>query len=264
MFKAILENRGVISIAGSDASVFLQGLISNDIYKSGTEHLLYAFFLSPQGRFLCDFFIHKQEGVYLLDAPKSQILDVVKKFNMYKLRSDVQILDVSDKYKVLITSKKTDGAFADPRLQALGFRAVVQTEISEVGSLSDYEKIRIDNLIPDADKDFIINKSFPHEFDSNRLNAIDYNKGCYVGQELTARTNYRGVVRKGLVVFESEVPINKESEISSDGKKIGIILGMEGNLGLCLVNIEEMARVLRDRGEFFVESNKIILRHAKL
>ncbi len=245
---SILKNRGVIKISGKDAKPFLQGLITNDINNIGEDKFLYAMMLSPQGRFLYDFFIIKQGDDILLDCPKISMGEITKKFQMYKLRSEVEIMETDLLVYASLTPKV--GFFPDPRNFKMGYRSVSMHEGH--GDFIEYEKLRIENVIPDADKDFIFNRSLPLEYGANQLNAIDYKKGCYVGQEVTARTNYRATIRKKLYKFTAVESLPKEEEIKVGEYKIGIILGMEGGEGLCLLNVEEYEKFAADKAEFYV------------
>jgi folate-binding protein YgfZ len=253
--QSVLSNRGVLKIVGKDAESFLQGLITNDVRKASKDSLLYSMMLNPQGRFLYDFFILKIDDGFLLDCPKNYLQEIIKKLKMYKLRSEVEILETA--YSVLISDVLQDGFFIDPRSSNMGWRTISDSVVDS--NVRDYEITRIKNLVPDAEKDFIYNKSFPLEYGANNLNAIDYKKGCYVGQEVTARTNYRGVVRKKLFSFESDVVIDKESEIKVGDNKIGIVLGMFENLGLCLLNTEEYEKFSLAKSDFLVGDNKITI-----
>jgi folate-binding protein YgfZ len=253
--QSVLSNRGVIKIIGKDVEIFLQGLITNDIRKASKDSFLYSMMLNPQGRFLYDFFILKINDGFLLDCPQNYLQEIIKKFQMYKLRSEVDIFETG--YSVSASDVVLDGFFIDPRNSNMGYRTIA--EVFRDTDSREYEIKRIKNLVPDADKDFIYNKSFPLEYGANNLNAIDYKKGCYVGQEVTARTNYRGVVRKKLFSFESDIVIDKESEIKVGDNKIGIVLGMFENLGLCLLNIEEYEKFSISKSDFLVGDYKVTI-----
>jgi folate-binding protein YgfZ len=244
MHDFVLVNRGVIKVSGSDARSFLQGLITNDIAKATEDSLMYAMLLSPQGRFLTDFFILKDNDSYFLDVALFNLQDTLKRLTNYVLRSKVEITDLSGKYQVIASFVKLDDTwFVDPRNKAMGFRKFSDESIKvNASSFIEYEKYRIKLKIPDAGEDFIFDKSFPLEYGAIELNAIDFLKGCYVGQEVTARTYHRGVVRKGLMNFEiaqADVLLSKGTEITADGQKIGIVLGINNQCGLALVNTED-------------------------
>ncbi len=254
-----LSNRSVIKIIGNDASTFLQGLISNDINKCSNDSLLYSMLLSPQGRFLYDFFILKIEGGFLLDCPKKYLLEVISKLSLYKLRQEIDIINLSQTHKIFACDKQLEGFLIDPRCGEMGYRIISSNDFSSDTKVAEYEELRIKKLIPDAEKDFFYNKSFPLEYGANNLNAIDYKKGCYVGQEVTARTNYRGVVRKKLYRFEAKTGVKSGSEIHASGEKIGVVLGMEGNFGLCLLNIEDYEKHVNANSKFYSDATEIVI-----
>lgn len=228
----LLENRIVLNISGEDRIAFLQGLLTTDVTKAKPDALLYGLMLNPQGRFLYDFFIQDGGDKLLLDIPKSEKDEVIKKFNMYKLRSKVEI-DLSP-LKVYASLKPHQGFIPDPRKPNMGFRAMLgNAPVTE--PFNTYEEHRIKNRVPDAEQDFFKDKSFPLEYGMETLNAIDFEKGCYVGQEVTARTHHRGVVRKGLYQYIGSL-FEKGAEVSANNNKIGIILGR----GLCLLSLEDL------------------------
>ena len=238
----IIQNRSIISISGEDTKIFLQGLITNDINKVSEKQAIYALMLSPQGRFSYDFFIIKSGDKFLLDCSCEQVDEIIKKFSFYKLRSKIEIKIEEDLVVVadndcssnpIFNQEIADEVliFADPRNSELGFRIFAKKTVIEKSMKADetnsakYNLHRLKLKIPD-DSDLTFEKSFPLEFGFDNLNAIDYQKGCYVGQETTARMHYKGVIRKQIFlveVFDCN-EIAKSTEIEADGKKIGEIL----------------------------------------
>lgn len=228
-----LQDRGIISIDGEDASSFLQSLISNDINKASPERLFYALLLTPQGKILYDFFITMQSNSYLLDVPKSHLTEIITKLTFYKLRAKVNIQPHD---KILVYASQDEG-FVDPRHPQLGKRLITE-KIHQAGDASAYHQNRIQHLVPDFNTDLLPDTFFPLDLNLDQYNAIDYNKGCYVGQEVTARMHYRGVKRKKiyLVKLLEKVPNTFQgAAIEQDGKKIGIMLGIVGQEGLALL-----------------------------
>ncbi|MDX2083350.1 MAG: folate-binding protein, partial [Rickettsiales bacterium] len=171
----LLENRSVIEVAGDDRVSFLQGLLTNDINKASPSNLLYALMLTPQGRFLYDFFILEQDSKILLDAPKEYIDEIIKKFSIYKLRSNVTF-SISKK-NVYATFDYNENFLPDPRSEKMGYRIISNHAFESLEDFNLYEDIRIKNKIPDAVKDFIKDKSFPLEYGTDKMHAIDFNKG---------------------------------------------------------------------------------------
>jgi len=206
-----LNHRSIIEISGTDRYDFLQGLTTNDIVKS-RDSLIYSAMLSPKGRFLFDFFIFEFNQILILDCPKSRSEEILKKLNFYKLRKNVDI-KINEKWLILQNINDTDYqkslsnhqyfSFRDPRSSKLGDRIYLTNE--EKNKFLSYEKntnyyhyLRIINKITEGEFDLTYDKSIIAEFNFDNLNAIDYKKGCYVGQELTARTHYLGTIRKKL------------------------------------------------------------------
>lgn len=224
----ILSNRSIISISGIDRKEFLQGLITNDINKVSENQAIYTFHLNPQGRFLYDFFIIENGEKLLLDVLKEKEDDILKKFSFYKLRSKVEIAKEPD-LVVAAASDKTNFTnekvvFLDPRTEKMGYRSFCTFQESVGDNQSEYNLKRINLLLPDA-SDLTADKSFPLEFGFENFNAIDYKKGCYIGQETTARMHYKSVIRKKIFLISwQEKPITKGEKIISDEKEIGEIL----------------------------------------
>lgn len=239
----ILSNRSIISISGEDRKEFLQGLITNDINKVSENQAIYTFHLNPQGRFLYDFFIIENGGKLLLDVQKEKEDEILKKFSFYKLRSKIEIAKEPD-LLVAVAFDKTDFAnqkivFLDPRTEKMGYRSFSNSPEGVDDNQDEYNLRRINLLLPDS-SDFTADKSFPLEFGFENFNAIDYKKGCYVGQETTARMHYKSVIRKKIFLVEWEKdPIHKGEKIISDEKEIGEILSSIRNnnkfLGLALM-----------------------------
>ncbi len=266
----VLKNRGVISISGEDRKSFLQGLITNDVSKASDGKAVYAFMLSPVGRFLYDFFIVEVGEKLFLDFCLERVDEIVRKLSFYKLRSKVEIkrelglVVVSGEHKVGIANADLHGGvvsdggiwFVDPRNSEMGFRGfvVLGDERNECGvgvtnpdlrgnecdvgvakpdlcgemcdEIDDKYNLRRINLMLPDDSDLTFDKSFPLEFGFDNFNAVDYQKGCYVGQETTARTHYKGTIRKKIFLVEiiNCKQIEKGAEIEAEDKRIGEIL----------------------------------------
>jgi tRNA-modifying protein YgfZ len=234
-----LKNRAVLSVSGNDAKSFLQGLVTNDIQKLTAGNMIYALMLTPQGRFLYDFFITERDGGLLLDVQKSHIDAIMKKLKMYKLRAQVDF--ALTELRVYVSEDKLDElSIQDPRSSVLGYRTITSAEY-ELSEDEWYHKARISAKIPDADMDMEYERSLPMEMNCDKIGAIDFQKGCYVGQEVTSRMRYRANIRKTLYVIESENQITKGSEVEFDGRKLGVMLGGIENEYLALFNIEEVS-----------------------
>ncbi len=211
-FATELVKRALIQIKGPDKVLFLQGLITNDVATLEQRKLIYAALLTPQGKFLFDLFIFQIEDVFLIDCERERTSELIKRLSMYKLRSKVEITDLSDTYKVFAVSNKqlmpNEIQIADPRLKELGYRLYTKNPSIDLELSNNYENHRISLGVPDGSRDIPIDKGVILEYGFDELQAIDWKKGCYMGQELTARTRYRGLVRKRLlpVKIEGESP----------------------------------------------------------
>jgi folate-binding protein YgfZ len=195
-FYVELPNRGLVHIEGNDRVAFLQGLVSNDVTKAAPGTLVYSCLLTPQGKFLHDFFIHAGDGFLLLDCEGGdRAKDLYERLLKFRLRSKVQ-LSVEEHVPVYVVFQSNEGT-ADPRHSSLGNRSFEKPEIDQK-TFEEWDRLRISLTIPDGSRDMELERSTLLECGIDRLNGIDWNKGCYMGQELTARTHYRGLVKKHL------------------------------------------------------------------
>lgn len=242
MFLTNLPHRGVIEIEGEDKANFLQGLITNDIHFVTSDRAIYAALLTPQGRFLYDLIIIEKEGSYFLDVERDRLEALLKKLVLYKLRSKVTLKVRSD-LKIYALwgddSAVPSNAYPDPRLAELGFRMIGE-DFPETATPQEYDLHRLILGVPEGGRDLIPEKAILLESGLDELNAISWTKGCYMGQELTARTKYRGLVRKRLfpVVIEGEAPI-EGSEIFLNDKLVGEMRTSNNGYGLALLRLEE-------------------------
>ena len=250
-----LPHRGILEIQGEDKAAFLQGLISNDIYTVTPERVIYAALLTPQGRFLYDFFIGEKGNSFFLDVESTRLESLVKKLTLYKLRSKV-ILTPRPDLKIFAVwgegaatalglsedlGKVCNNAFMDPRLLALGARAVGEAPKIDFqpATPQDYDFHRLTLGVPEGGRDLIPERAILLESGLDELHAISWTKGCYMGQELTARTKYRGLVRKRLfpVTIEGEAPA-EGTEIFSEGNSVGEMRSHNNAYGLALLRVE--------------------------
>jgi folate-binding protein YgfZ len=269
----LLENRGLLHIFGADATEFLQGMISNDIDLVTPEKSVYAALLTPQGKFLFDFFVLRdQAGTgYLLDCDGARLPDLQKRLSMYKMRADVTLEDASADLALVacygddhsgLTNGGDDTAgstsaygsgilFVDPRLAGLGVRIVLprsdmEASLSAAGfvkaSLEDQEAHRLSLGVPEAGRDVLIEKSFPLECNFDEMNAVSYTKGCYVGQEMTARTHHRATLKKRLlpVKITGHMPVAGTPIIHNE-REVGEMRSGQGGQGIALIRLEYLS-----------------------
>lgn len=219
-----LEKRGLLTLTGPDCQDFLQGLITNDIRKAGPDALLYACLLSPQGKFLHDFFISaRDDGAMLLECEGGErAADLARRLSLYKLRKDVTI-ELQEKCRVYAVFGERSHGLPDPRHEALGRRSFEKPDNLPEAPFAEWDRLRISLTIPDGSRDLIVGGSTMDEAHMDQLNAVDYQKGCYVGQELTARMHYRGLGKKHLATVMLDA-LPEEAELRSSCGNIGLAL----------------------------------------
>ena len=263
----ILEDRGLFYVQGEDVNEFLQNIISNDINKVTKDNSCYASMFTPQGKYLFDFIIIKHKKGYFFDCEKKQMDDLYKQLNLYKLRSKVEITNLSNEFVVAIISKekflslsngkdklghtiqyREDSIVLDPRNKDLGGRLIINLEKLYL-SIKELELRSVENKeyyvqshklgIPQIDNDKLQNKIFGIECNFDELNAIDFKKGCYVGQENTARIKLRNKLLKRLLPVQIiDGKLNIDDNISSDDENIGKIL-VNNDYPFGLIKIKE-------------------------
>ncbi|MDA7552260.1 folate-binding protein [Candidatus Pelagibacter sp.] len=249
----LLEDRGILFINGKDSKNFLQNLITNDINKVNELNSCFASLLTPQGKYLYDFLIIKHKNGYILDCEKSQIDDLFKQLSLYKLRSDIQILNLSNefvvvainyqKFRSIKDTKDTPGftikyredpIFLDPRNKELGGRLIINLEKLyltlkklNLSSINDkeYYKLSFDLGILQQKTEKLKNKLFGVECNFEELNAIDFQKGCFIGQENTARIRLKNKLAKRILPLKIiKGQIQEGDLILSDKEEIGKVM----------------------------------------
>ena len=259
---SLLPHRGVIAIAGADRVEFLQGLISNDTTKVAPGQAIWAALLTPQGRFLNDMFVvdagaDASSDTLFLETERERAPALARKLKMYTLRSKVTVEDRTASLEVAavfgddsIKALGIDGAvsFTDPRLAALGVRVIApagQTAallaargIAEA-PLAAYDALRLELGVPDGSRDLQVEKALLLENGFDELNGVDWKKGCYMGQELTARTKYRALIKKRLfpVKVEGALP-EPGAPVLLDGQEVGELRSGSGDRALALLKVE--------------------------
>jgi folate-binding protein YgfZ len=263
MKAAFLPDRGVVKVAGEDARNFLNGLITTDIAELHPGLGKFGALLTPQGKIIADFLITEAPaghgGGFLIDAPRALATGLADKLGFYKLRAKVSVENLSDSMGVLaawdgVPAATPDLAFADPRNAALGWRILVPEELTqklaeligaELVDSNAYEAHRIATGVPRGGLDFIYGDAFPHETNMDRLNGVDFDKGCYVGQEVVSRMQHRGTARTRTVkiILDGASPEAGATILAGD-KQVGTIGSTAGEQGLALVRIDRVADAL--------------------
>ncbi|WP_170400101.1 CAF17-like 4Fe-4S cluster assembly/insertion protein YgfZ [Ruegeria arenilitoris] len=243
-----MPNRRILRLSGSDTDSFLQGLVTNDI--AGLDNgLVYAALLTPQGKYLADFFLKRDGDSILLDVADEIADGFVKRLSMYKLRADVAIED-SGLNLQRGTGPAPDGALPDPRHTDMGWRAY--TPEGETDDGTDWDAIRVQHCIPETGIE-LTPDSYILESGFEALNGVDFKKGCYVGQEVTARMKHKTELRKGLrsVSVEGSAPVG--TEILSGGKPAGTLFTQSNGQGIAYLRLD------RATGEMQADGATVIL-----
>ena len=271
--KKIIKNLSskFIVIQGKDNASFLQGLITNDIYKCNIKNSIYSCLLTPQGKFLADFFISTLDNYFLIEIDEKYFKNFYNKLKIYKLRSDVHIEEnINLKSFTYLTKNKPElnqiiHIFKDPRNINLGYRiytdknSKIFDKFNEI-NFNSYKELLIKNLIPYSPNDLIEEKSLLLENNFQNINAIDWNKGCYVGQELTARMKYRSLLKKklySLIIVSGKIDIG--DKLILDNLIIGEVISRNNEHLLCMLKIDKVKKESEASSNLEID-NSIILK----
>jgi len=303
-----LAGRGVLRLSGPDRDSFLQGLISQDVRRLADGEALYGCLLTPQGKFLHDFFLLPEAGgeSWLIEMDAGRLPDLKKRLDIYRLRADVSLADVSAAHTVFALlpaetpeeeapeesaaatalaaaldlparrgarSERAGGTiFMDPRLLALGARAVLPAAAAAdppfaamglvPGTEEALDRRRLTLGVPDGAQDLAPERATLIESNMNELGAIDWEKGCYMGQELTARTHYRGLDKKRLlpVCFDGPAPAPDSRITDSDGRPVGEMRGGMAGRGLALLRLDRLRAARAEGRGLFAGETEIHVR----
>jgi len=229
-----MTERAIIRVSGDDPAGFLQGLVSNDTRRLTTDGIVYAALLTPQGKYLADFFCVADGADVLVDVAAPLADDLFKRLSMYKLRAPITLARAD-----IAVSR---GAVADPRHPALGWRLYGQA-LPEEGT--DWDALRVVHCVPESGVELIPNDSFILECGFERLNGVDFRKGCYVGQEVTARMLHKTALRKGLatVAVQGAAPVG--AEIAANGKPVGKLFTQSGGQAIAYLRFDRVADAMQ-------------------
>ena len=259
-----------IEIQGDDSENFLQGLITNDINNCNKENSIYACLLTPQGKFLADFFISKIDDYYLIEIHKKYYENFIIKLNIYKLRSKIDIKENKEIKSIILFSENemqeinNIASFKDPRHKKIG--TIIYLDENTLKSLpieernyDFYRETLIKHLIPFTPIDLIENKSLLLENNFQNINAIDWDKGCYVGQEITARMKYRSLLKKKIYVLKLiSGNINPGDDIIFQDIILGNVISKVNKYILCMLRITLIEDKKLKKDEIKISSNTII------
>jgi folate-binding protein YgfZ len=262
----VLEDRGVLAVSGPDRRSFLQGLVSNDVEKVAADRALYAALLTAQGKYLHDFIMVEHGEAIWLDAEAARLADLKRRLSLYRLRAKVVIEERPDLAVAAVfgegalpalglpqepgTARAEAGGvvMADPRVAALGARAIlsrerIRSELAGRGFIESdfaaYDRHRLSLGVPDGSRDLVLEKSILLESGFEELHGVDWQKGCYIGQELTARTKYRGLIKKRLFPVRIDGPAPEPGTIVMlDGREAGEMRSSRDGIGLALLRLD--------------------------
>src|SRR5438445_2801674 len=263
MKAAFLPDRGVVKVSGVDARDFLNGLVTTDITLLRPGLGRFGALLTPQGKIVVDFLITEAPsghgGGFLIDCPRALAPSLATKLGFYKLRAKVTVENLSDSLGIIAAwdgdfAMKPDLAFADPREPKLGWRILAPEDLKQkVADLigadlvdsADYEAHRIAFGVPRGGLDFMYGDAFPHETNMDRLNGVDFDKGCYVGQEVVSRMQHRGTARTRTVkvILDGFSPEPGTAILAGD-KPVGTIGSTSGQHGLALIRTDRVTDAL--------------------
>jgi folate-binding protein YgfZ len=263
MKAAFLPDRGVVKVSGEDARGFLNGLVTTDVTRLEPGAGRFGALLTPQGKIIVDFLITEatpgQGGGFLLDCPRALAGGLATKLGFYKLRAKVAVEDLSDSLGVIAAwdgelAMRPDLTFADPRGDKFGWRILAPEELKQrVADLigadlvdsADYEAYRIAAGLPRGGLDFMYGDAFPHETNMDRLNGVDFDKGCYVGQEVVSRMQHRGTARTRTIRVTLDGPRPEPgAAILAGDKPVGTMGSAAGQNGLALIRTDRVSDAL--------------------
>jgi folate-binding protein YgfZ len=261
MPTAHLHDRGVVRVAGEAAKTFLDGLITCDLDRISPGAARFGALLTPQGKILFDFIVFMAPdevgGGYYLDVPKAHAPELAKRLAFYRLRTKVAIEDRSETLAVIAgwddaaqTEDEAGLVAQDPRLPSLGWRAIVAAE--DAGEFAreppqSYHAHRIALGVPEGGKDFIFGDTFPHEALMDQLYGVDFDKGCYVGQEVVSRMQHRGSARTRImpVTYLDGIPAMEGAEVTAGGKSLGRTGTAANGRGLVMIRLDRAEDALQ-------------------
>jgi tRNA-modifying protein YgfZ len=264
----LLDDRGIVAVGGPDRRAFLQGLVSNDVGRIDPRHAVYAALLTAQGKYLHDFIMIELDDQILLDGEATRLGDLRRRLSVYRLRARVMLEERPDfavaaafgaDALALLDLPSTRGiaracapgiAFVDPRLEALGARLVLPRDAAratltaagfEESGFEFYDRLRLGLGVPDGSRDLVVEKSILLESGFDELSGIDWDKGCYIGQELTARTKYRGLIKRRLVPVTITGPTPPPgTSVFADGREVGELRSGRDGRGLALLRSDAL------------------------
>lgn len=247
MTAELTNDRSVLRVSGDDRESFLQGLVTNDV-GGLARGLVYTALLAAQGKYLADFFLVPAEDAILIDVDTSLAASLLQRLTLYRLRAKVDVapLEISVHRGL---GMAPEGGFPDPRHPALGWRCYGKDLRSE--GATDWNALRVEHVVPETGSELIVDDSYILEFGFDRLNGVDFRKGCFVGQEIVARMKHKTTLRKALVRvgIDGEAPLG--TPITSGGKEAGRLCTQSGEAALAYLRLD------RAKGDMVAENARL-------
>lgn len=257
----LLPDRGVVSVTGEDAEKLLQGTITNDMALLASQPAIHAGLLTPQGKILFSFFVVKAPDGFLLETARAHTGALAERIGRYKLRAKAEVEDASSDYSVAAIwggpyephgRGKQPLWFADPRLPDMGYRELITIgsdwalagDQAESAIPDEYHAHRVAVGVPEAGRDYELGDTYPHEALFDQLHGVSFTKGCFVGQEVVARTQNRGMARKRVVPVVAETALPEGgAPIVVGSVEIGRLGSVAGKRGLALIRLDRVAEL---------------------
>ena len=240
---AALPDRGVIRITGEDRVALLQGLVSNDIEAVQPGHAVWAAFLTPQGKWLADFFVLTDGAALLLDCERAQIPMLLQRLSRYRLRMKVALAaDEALRVYAAWNGAPSAGVVApDPRLENFAWRVLAAAELPANATEADWQRLRLAAGLPEGSQDLESDKTVLLEAGFDELHGVSWTKGCYMGQELTARTKYRGLLKRRLLPVAVDGPLPApDTPVFRDGVEVGAMRSGIDQIGLAVLRLDSV------------------------
>ena len=257
---APLADRGVVRVSGADAAKLLKGLITADLDRLERQPAIFSGLLTPQGKIMFDFFMVKsEEQGFLLETLREKAADLAKRLTFYKLRANVVIADASDEHSVAAlwggeapASAPSAVFYPDPRLADLGWRGIAQAAFdwkvvagdTMTASEAEYHAHRTVLGVPEGGRDYVLGDTFPHEALFDQIGGVDFDKGCYVGQEVVSRMQHRSTARKRVVPVAGSGPLQTGAEVKAGEAVIGTIGSVVDHRGLALLRLDRVGEAM--------------------
>ena len=252
---ARLSDRAVLSVTGADRVAFLNGLVSNDVAQAAPGRAVWAALLTAQGKWLADFFIFSDNQRLLLDCEAAQAAMLAPRLSRYKLRADVAIT-LTDLQGFAAGPQPAPGGLAapDPRLPEAGWR-ILADAMPTTADHADWDNHRLSLGLPDGSRDLEAEKTVLLEAGFDELHGVSWTKGCYMGQELTARTRYRGLVKRRLLPVSGQAPLPAPGPpVTCQDREVGTMRSSRGSAGLAVLRLDALGGALTAGGQTLLHS----------